>query len=105
MTLSDKTISRLWLVTAIVFLLLLAATVALVLEARSQPAAGVEALVERRTFLREEPVGAGRVDAVLRPGSAVTIVDLVQQSGATWYQVEVGGVRGWVPANTVTLRQ
>lgn len=105
MTLTHKTISRLWLVTAIVFLLLLAATVALALEARSQPVAGVEALVERRTFLRAEPLGTGRVDAVLRPGTAVTIVDLAQQSGGNWYQIEVGGLSGWIPANTVTWRQ
>lgn len=104
MTLSDKTISRLWLMTAVVFLLLLAATIALTLQARTRPVTGVEAMVERRTFLREEPLDVGRVDAVLRPGAVVTVVDLLQQSGSTWYQIEVGEVTGWIPANTVTLR-
>lgn len=105
MQLSEKSISRLWLFTGMAILLLLAATVALAVQAGSQPAAGVEAAVYRRVFLREEPVGVGRIDAVLRPGTVVTITDAVQQSGSTWYEIEVGELTGWIPANTVTLRE
>ena len=105
MQLSDRTISRLWLITAIVFLLLLVATIGLAVQARNQPVVGVEARVYRRVFLREEPVGVGRIDAVLRPGTAVVITDAIDQSGAKWYQIEVGEQQGWIPANTVNLRQ
>ena len=105
MQLADKTISRLWRITAVVFLLLVVVTIGLAVRARNQPVAGVEAQVYRRVFLREEPVGVGRIDAVLRPGTAVTITDAIEQSGSTWYQIEVGERQGWIPANTVNLRE
>ncbi len=103
MQLSEKTVSRLWLITGIAILLLLAATIVLAVQARNQPTVSVEAAVYRRVFLREEPVGVGRIDAVLRPGTVVTIIDAVQQGGATWYEIEVGELTGWIPANTVNL--
>ena len=102
---TDRTISRLWRITAIVSLLLLVVTVGLMVQARNQPMVGVEARVYRRVFLREEPVGVGRIDAVVRPGTAVIITDAIEQSGSTWYQIEVGEQQGWIPANTVNLRE
>jgi hypothetical protein len=105
MHLSDKTISRLWLITVIAILLLLVATIGLALQARNQPVVGVEAIVQRRVFMRDEAVGVGRIDAVLRPGTVVMISDAVQQSGTTWYQIEVGEFVGWIPSNTVTLQE
>lgn len=105
MQLSEKTISRLWFLTAIVILLLLVATIGLAVQARSQLVVGVDALVQRRVFLRDEPVGVGRIDAVLRPGTLVTITDSEQQGSSTWYQIEVGELAGWIPANTVSIRE
>jgi hypothetical protein len=105
MQLSNKTISRLWLFTLLVALLLLLATIGLAVEARSQPVVGVAALIDKRVFMREEPLGVARIAAVLRPGTAVTITDSVQQSATTWYQIETGELTGWIPSSYVTLRE
>ena len=92
MQLSNKTISRLWLITLLVVLLLLLATIGLAVQARNQPVIGVEAEINKRFFMREGPQGVARISAVLRQGTAVTIIDSVQQAAvkqvleSAWFQ-------------------
>ncbi len=101
---SNKTISRLWLITLFVVLLLLA-TIDLVVQARSQPEVRVAALVSKHSFLRQGPQGVARILAVLGQGTAVTIIDSVPQGSTIWYQIKVGMLASWLPFSAVTLRE
>jgi uncharacterized protein YgiM (DUF1202 family) len=102
---SNKSISRLWLITLLAVLLLLVVTIGLAVQARNQPVIGVEAQINKRFFLREGPQGVARISAVLRQGTAVTITDSVQQGATTWYQIETGELTGWIPSSAVMLKE
>jgi uncharacterized protein YgiM (DUF1202 family) len=105
MQISDKTIARLWKITLLLVLLLLLATIGLAVQARGQPAAGVDGQINKRFFMREGPAGVARISAVLRQGTVVTITDSVQRGSTIWYQIEIGELMGWVPSDAVTIRE
>ena len=105
MQLSNKTISRLWLITLLAVLLLLVLTIGLAVQARSQPVIGVEGEINKRFFMREGPQGVARISGVLRQGTAVTIIDSEQHGQTIWYQIEIGELSGWIPSSAVTVKE
>ena len=102
---SKKLISRLWVLTGLVALVLLVATVSLASRATSQSDQAVTVyLTGGRLFqLYEEPDRLSRVRSVLDYGTAVEVVDSTQDMEQQWYYVEVEDKEGWIPAESVSL--
>ena len=99
----------LWLLTAIVAVALLAATIALADKARTyQILQGTVYLTsrERTVHLRQGPDWESPVVAAFVRGSAVTVLEVSSGEGQTWYLVQKGEMTpGWVPADQVRLKR
>ncbi len=103
---SKKLISRLWILTGLIALVLLVTTVSLTLRATSQTDQTVTAYLTgggRLFQLYEEPNRLARVRSVLDYGAAVEVVDSAQERDQLWYYVQAEDKSGWIPAESVRL--
>jgi hypothetical protein len=103
---APKTLRTLWILTGLVALALLAATIALGIQARVVQELRVPArITSARTpvYLRDYPSATQRILTLLDPGTRVIVVDAAARAGRNWYQVEVDERIGWVPAANVRL--
>jgi len=104
---SKKLFSRLWILTGLVALVLLVATVSLASRAISQTDQTVTVYLtgSGRLFqLYEEPDRLARIRSVLDYGTAVDVVDSTEDGDQLWYYVEVEDKKGWIPAESVSLK-
>jgi uncharacterized protein YgiM (DUF1202 family) len=105
---SKRRLVTLWLLTVIVAVALLAATMTLAARARTYRI--LESTVyltgrELTVHLRQEPDGESPEVAALVRGSAVTVLDVSSGEGQIWYRVQKGEMTpGWIPADQVRLR-
>jgi len=103
---SKKFVSRLWILTGLVALVLLGVTVSLTSRATSQANQTVMVYLTGggRVFqLYEEPDRLARVRSVLDYGTAVQVVDSTKDGDQLWYYVEVEDKSGWIPATAISL--
>ena len=103
---SKKLLSRLWILTGLVALVLLVATVSLTSRAASQADQTVTVYLTgggRLFQLYEEPDRLARVRSVLDYGTAVEVVDSTKDMDQQWYYVEVEDKSGWIPAEYISL--
>jgi uncharacterized protein YgiM (DUF1202 family) len=102
---SKKTLSTLWIITGLVALVLLAATIGLASKARAKAILNSEVYLSRTNslnVLRDQPDRFSRIIATLKRGTAVTVRDSVTRDGQTWYYVEARTASGWVEAEYVS---
>jgi len=99
----------LWLLTAIVAVALLAATITLAARDRSYRILNSTVYLTNREptiRLHQGPDGESPVVAALVRGSAVTVLDTSSGAGQIWYRVQKGEMTpGWVPAGQVRLKR
>jgi uncharacterized protein YgiM (DUF1202 family) len=95
----------LWLLTVIVAVALLAATIALADRARTyQILSGTVYLTgsENTVHLRQGPDWESPVVAAFMRGSAVTVLEVSRGEDQIWYRVQKGDMTpGWIPAEQV----
>jgi len=96
----------LWVVTVLVAVFLLVATLRLAARARSQSILGQTVYLIGRgsaAKLYQEPDPGSPVVAALVHGSTVVILDQVNRDGETWVLVRKSNTTpGWIPADTVS---
>ena len=105
---SPRTLRTLWILTGLVALALLVATIALGIQAQTVQELRVPAqITSARTpvYLRDYPSATQRILTLLEPGTQVIVVDAAARDGRNWYQVEVDDRLGWVPAANVRLTE
>lgn len=107
-TVSERTLSRLWAITALAIIVLIVSTAALAFEARRVSArASIEAIIVSRgpsVYLREDPDGTSKIVATLHKGDEVSVVDSLEWNGVLWYEVQTSNIRGYISASQVRLR-
>jgi len=87
---SKKTLSILWIITGLVALVLLAATMGLASKARARAILNSEVYLNRMSslnVLHDQPDRFSRVIATLKRGTAVIVRDSATEDGQTWYYV------------------
>jgi len=102
---SKKTLSTLWIITGLVALVLLAATVGLASKARAKAVLNSEVYLNRTSNLNvlyDQPHRFSRIIATLKRGTAVVVRDSATEDGQTWYYVEARTASGWVEAEYVS---
>jgi hypothetical protein len=96
----------LWIVTGLVVLVLMAATLKLAARSRAQAIVGHTVYLVGRDGaieLHQEPDADSPVVAGLVRSSPVTVVGLMTREGQTWYRVQKGSMTpGWVLASQVS---
>jgi uncharacterized protein YgiM (DUF1202 family) len=105
---THKSLRTLWILTGLVALVLLVATVALVFQAQAVQELRVPARITSAStpvYLRDYPSATQRILTLLNPGTQVIVVDAAARDGRNWYQVEVDEQIGWVPAANVQLSE
>ena len=103
---SKKTLSTLWIITGLVTVVLLAATIGLASKARAKAILNSEVYLNRMSslnVLHDQPDRFSRIIATLKRGTAVIVRDSVTKDGQTWYYVEARTASGWVEAEYVSL--
>jgi uncharacterized protein YgiM (DUF1202 family) len=99
----------LWLLTVIVAVGLLAATITLAARTRSYRILNSTVYLTSKELvvhLHQGPDGESPVVAALARGSAVTVLDLARGEGQIWYRVQKGEMApGWIPAGQVRLKK
>lgn len=96
----------LWFFTGGVALILLSLTVILAAQAHQLQNRSYPAYVGGNSisvYLRERPMGTGKVVAVLSRGSKISVTHVQEISGRTWFEVEVDDQHGWLPQTSVSL--
>lgn len=106
---SKKTLTRLWMVTGLVALFLVVATILVATRAKH---AGMR---DERVFVTssdgwisvyEQPDRESTVVVTLANGSSVLIVDYTISRGRTWFLVSRSGAEpGWVLARDISLER
>ncbi len=102
---SKKTLSTLWIITGLVALVLMAATIGLASKARAKAVLNSEVYLSRRSslnVLHNQPDRFSRIIATFKRGTAVIVRDSTAKDGQTWYYVEARTARGWVEAEYVS---
>jgi hypothetical protein len=106
MFVSKKWHRVLWLVTGLVALLLLVATLRLATRAQSERILGQTVYLISRgsaAMLHQEPDPGSPVVGALVHGSTVVVLDQASQGGETWYLVHKSNMApGWIPAANVS---
>ena len=106
---SKRRLYTLWLLTAMVAVALLVATITLADRARTYRILNGTVYLtgrENTVHLRQEPDGESPVVAAFVRGSAVTVLEVSSGEGQTWYLVQKGEMTpGWVPADQVRLNR
>ena len=108
MTLSEKTLTTLWIVTGLAVLGLLAATIYLGLSTRTAGEVRAEAVIQSAggtVYLYARPGASERILTVLEPGTPVTVTSEQTQNGRIWLLVKTEAFAGWVPAASVRLAE
>jgi len=103
---SKKTLSTLWTITGLAAVVLLAATIGLATQARTQAILNSTVYLNRRSslnVLHAQPDRFSRIIATLKRGTAVTVRDYVTKDGQTWYYIEAKTASGWVEPEYVSL--
>lgn len=97
----------LWMLTAVVAVTLVLATVALTDRARSHRILNSTVYLNSSNpsvGLHAAPTLSSPVVAALVRGSPVTVLAVAEAAGQTWYQVQKGEMKpGWVSADTIRL--
>ena len=102
---SKKTLSTLWIITGLVALILVTATMGLASRARAKAILNSEVYLSRTSslnVLHDQPDLFSRVIATFKRGTAVIVRDSVAKDGQTWYHVEARTASGWVEAEYVS---
>ena len=102
---SKKTLSTLWIITGLVTVALLAATIGLASKSRAKAILNSEVYLSRTSSLNvlyDQPDRFSRVIATLKRGTAVIVRDAATEDGQTWYYVEARTASGWVEAQFVS---
>ena len=102
---SKKTLSTLWIITGLVALVLMAATIGLASKARAKAILNSEVYLSRTSslnVLHDQPDRFSRIIATFKRGTAVIVRDSVAKDGQTWYYVEARTASGWVQAEYVS---
>ena len=102
---SKKTLSTLWIITGLVALILVTATIGLASRARAKAILNSEVYLSRTSslnVLHDQPDRFSRVIATFKRGTAVIVRDSVAKDGQTWYHVEARTASGWVEAEYVS---
>jgi uncharacterized protein YgiM (DUF1202 family) len=106
---SKGTLTRLWIVTGLVALVLITATVALATRAHHANMQDKRAYVTSRDGsinVYEGPDRDSPVLVTLRNGSSVLVMDYATINGRTWYYVKRSGASaGWIPARNISLNR
>ncbi len=108
MTLSEKTLTTLWIVTGLAALSLLAATIYLGAKTRTTGEVRAEAVIQSTggtVYLYTRPGASERILTVLEPGTPVTVSSKETQNGRIWLFVKTESFAGWVPAASVRLAE
>ncbi len=95
---------RLWMITAVLAMILLATTIYLSREARAKKEEGFTGYVvglNSVIYLREEPEPASHIVTILELGQQVFITDEADSRGLSWYQVRAGDNEGWILADRI----
>ena len=103
---SKKVLFGLWLFTGSVALVLLATTIGLAVQARSQSSHGDTVYLTgqgKLVVLLNQPTRSGIVASIVERGTVVTLVDLAVENDQTWYQVRTDSGLGWVQADHISL--
>lgn len=97
----------LWILTAVVVVTLVMATVALAARARSYRILNSTVYLSSNgpsVGLHAGPDLSSPVVAALVRGSPVTVLAVAEAAGQTWYRVQKGEMKpGWVSADTIRL--
>lgn len=105
---SKRRLVTLWLLTAIVAVALLAATITLSDRARTYRILNGTVYLagsELTVHLRQGPDAESPVVASFVRGSAVTVLDVSGEEDQIWYRVQKGDMTpGWIPADQVRLK-
>jgi hypothetical protein len=102
---SKKTLSALWVITALVALVLMVATIGLASKARAKAVLNSEVYLNRRSslnVLHDQPDRFSRIIATLKRGTTVIVRDSTTEDGQTWYYVEARTASGWVEAEYIS---
>ncbi len=102
---SKKTLSALWVITALVALVLMVATIGLASRARAKAILNSTVYLNRKSglnVLHDQPDRFSRIIATLKRGTEVIVRDSATKDGQTWYYVEARTVLGWVEAEYVS---
>lgn len=104
---SRRTLTTLWIITGLVALALLAATIGLARRASTQAVVNSTVYLTSGSVsvgLHEQPNQESPVIAVLVRDSAVTVMAIANEGGRTWYYVQKGTMTpGWVSAENIRL--
>jgi len=102
---SKKTLPTLWIITGLVALILVAATIGSAAKARTKAILNSEVYLNRTSSLNvlyDQPDRFSRIIATFKRGTPVTVRDFVTKDGQTWYHVEARTASGWVEAEYVS---
>jgi len=102
---SKRTLSTLWIITGLVALVLMAATIGLASKARAKAILNSTVYLNRTSslnVLHDQPDRFSRIIATFKRGTPVTVRDSVAKDGQTWYHVEARTASGWVEAEYVS---
>ena len=103
---SQKTVSRLWYLTGMVFLILLIGTVSLAARSADLDDVGFDATLNRTggpVVVREGPTGLDPIITILPQGSPVFVVDAIESQGRNWVLIRADEVEGWIPADEIRM--
>lgn len=113
MTLTDKTTRTLWIITAVVAVALLAATVTLAVQANAQ---GSEDGNQRvRAYLQSEqpfviilaePEYRSTVASIQVADTPIIVTEYLRSEGEDWYQIDINEMEsGWVQGRYISLER
>jgi len=105
---SNKIVSILWRLTALIALILLVVTIVLAVQAGNQTITGVAGQIggpNPFVYVRDEPHGGGQVLTALRRGTDVVIIDSAERGHIIWYEIALDDNSGWVPSAAIAIDQ
>ena len=106
---SNRRLYTLWLLTVIVAVALLGATIALADRARTGQILNSTVYLagsENTVHLRQGPNWESPLVAAFVRGSAVTVLEVSSGEDQLWYRVQKGDMTpGWIPADQVRLKR
>lgn len=103
---SPKTISRLWYLTGLIVLLLLAGTASLAARNADLDDVGFDAALNRSggpVVVYEGPTGLDSIITILPQGSSVFVKEALESEGRKWVLIQAGEFEGWVPAEEIRI--
>jgi Bacterial SH3 domain len=101
---SKRTIRNLWLITGVVAVILLAATLYLSREARLKEEAGYSATImglNSVIYLRQQPDPTSHIVTILEIGQQVFVSEISEDGVIPWAKIRTGEFEGWIPAERI----